>query len=136
MYHSKVILCGVNTSKLKVLTEEEKKALMKRVREGDEDARRDMITGNLRLVLSIVQRFAGGIQTGISCRGLLLYFQQRCAAKIIQQLQLLVLFQQRHMLHLPVNIDQQAAQLTQLRQRNGAAVQAADIAPTAHQLAG
>ena len=59
MYHSKVILCGVNTSKLKVLTEEEKKALMKRVREGDEDARRDMITGNLRLVLSIVQRFAG-----------------------------------------------------------------------------
>ena len=59
MYHSKVVLCGVNTSKLKVLTEEEKKALMKRVREGDEDARRDMITGNLRLVLSIVQRFAG-----------------------------------------------------------------------------
>ncbi len=59
MYHSKVILCGVNTSKLKVLTEEEKKALMKRVREGDETARQDMITGNLRLVLSIVQRFAG-----------------------------------------------------------------------------
>ena len=52
MYHSKVILCGVNTSKLKVLTEEEKKALMKRVREGDETARQDMITGNLRLVLS------------------------------------------------------------------------------------
>ena len=36
MYHSKVILCGVNTSKLKVLTEEEKRILMKRVREGDE----------------------------------------------------------------------------------------------------
>ena len=59
MYHSKVILCGVNTSKLKVLTEEEKRELMKRVREGDEDARREMICGNLRLVLSIVQRFAG-----------------------------------------------------------------------------
>ena len=59
MYHNKVILCGVNTSKLKVLTEEEKKTLMKRVREGDEQARQDMITGNLRLVLSIVQRFAG-----------------------------------------------------------------------------
>lgn len=59
MYHNKVIICGVNTSKLKVLTEEEKQALMKRVREGDEEARREMICGNLRLVLSIVQRFAG-----------------------------------------------------------------------------
>ena len=59
MYHSKVVLCGVNTSSLTVLTEEEKKALMKRVRAGDENARQDMITGNLRLVLSIVQRFAG-----------------------------------------------------------------------------
>ena len=59
MYHNKVIICGVNTSKLKVLTEEEKQALMKRVRAGDEEARRDMICGNLRLVLSIVQRFVG-----------------------------------------------------------------------------
>lgn len=59
MYHNKVIICGVNTSKLKILTEEEKQALMKRVREGDEEARREMICGNLRLVLSIVQRFAG-----------------------------------------------------------------------------
>ncbi len=59
MYHNKVMICGVNTSKLKVLTEEEKRELMKRVREGDEEARREMICGNLRLVLSIVQRFAG-----------------------------------------------------------------------------
>ena len=59
MYHSKVILCGVNTSGLTVLTEEEKQALMKRVRAGDEEARQEMICGNLRLVLSIVQRFAG-----------------------------------------------------------------------------
>lgn len=59
MHYSKVILCGVNTSKLKVLTEEEKKNLMKRVRDGDEEARQEMICGNLRLVLSIVQRFAG-----------------------------------------------------------------------------
>ena len=59
MYHNKVLICGVNTSKLKVLTEEEKRELMKRVREGDEEARREMICGNLRLVLSIVQRFAG-----------------------------------------------------------------------------
>ena len=59
MYHNKVIICGVNTSKLKVLTEEEKRELMVRVRDGDETARREMICGNLRLVLSIVQRFTG-----------------------------------------------------------------------------
>ena len=59
MYHNKVLICGVNTSKLKVLTEAEKQALMKRVRQGDEEARMEMICGNLRLVLSIVQRFAG-----------------------------------------------------------------------------
>ncbi len=59
MYHSKVVLCGVNTSALTVLTEEEKRTLMKRVRAGDEEARQEMICGNLRLVLSIVQRFAG-----------------------------------------------------------------------------
>ncbi len=59
MYHNKVMICGVNTSKLRVLTEEEKQALMKRVRAGDEEARREMICGNLRLVLSIVQRFTG-----------------------------------------------------------------------------
>ena len=58
MYHNKVVSCGVNTSGLKVLTEEEKRELMKRVRAGDEQARQDMITGNLRLVLSIVQRFS------------------------------------------------------------------------------
>ena len=59
MYHSKVMICGVNTSKLKVLTEEEKRELMKRVRDGDESARQEMICGNLRLVLSIIQRFSG-----------------------------------------------------------------------------
>ena len=59
MYHNKVVICGVNTAKLKVLTEEEKQALMRRVRAGDKDARQEMICGNLRLVLSIIQRFAG-----------------------------------------------------------------------------
>lgn len=59
MYHNKVVICGVNTSKLKVLTEEEKHELMVRARQGDEQARQDMICGNLRLVLSIIQRFSG-----------------------------------------------------------------------------
>ncbi len=55
----KVVICGVNTADLKVLTEEEKQALMLRIRAGDVEARKDMICGNLRLVLSLVQRFAG-----------------------------------------------------------------------------
>ncbi len=62
MYHAKprtVTICGVNTARLPVLSEEEKRALMLRMREGDEDARQEMICGNLRLVLSIIQRFAG-----------------------------------------------------------------------------
>ena len=62
MYHAKpktVVICGVNTAELRVLTEEEKRALMKRIREGDRAARQEMICGNLRLVLSIIQRFSG-----------------------------------------------------------------------------
>lgn len=58
MYYNKVELCGVNTAKLKTLNDEEKRALLLRVKEGDADARRELIDGNLRLVLSIVQRFA------------------------------------------------------------------------------
>ena len=58
-YNKKVVICGVNTSKLAVLSEEEKRALMKRIREGDRAARQEMICGNLRLVLSVIQRFAG-----------------------------------------------------------------------------
>ena len=59
MYFNKVELCGVNTSGLKVLTDEEKRALLLRTRQGDEEARRELINGNLRLVLSIIQRFSG-----------------------------------------------------------------------------
>lgn len=59
MYHNKVVICGVNTSKLKVLTEAEKKALLQRMKQGDAEARQEMICGNLRLVLSIIQRFSG-----------------------------------------------------------------------------
>ena len=55
----KVEICGVNTSKLPLLTEAEKSELIKKVKEGDKEARDKYIKGNLRLVLSIVQRFAG-----------------------------------------------------------------------------
>ena len=59
MYYNKVEICGVNTADLKVLTDEEKKTLLKKTKEGDTQARQELIYGNLRLVLSIIQRFTG-----------------------------------------------------------------------------
>lgn len=59
MYYNKVDLCGVNTSKLKTLTSEEKNDLLSKVKQGDKEARTKLIDGNLRLVLSIIQRFTG-----------------------------------------------------------------------------
>ena len=55
----KVEICGVNTAKLPLLSEEEKEALFKRIKNGDKQAREDYIRGNLRLVLSVIQRFSG-----------------------------------------------------------------------------
>ena len=57
MFYNKVEICGVNTSKLKTLTNDEKKELLLKAKEGDADARQQLIDGNLRLVLSIIQRF-------------------------------------------------------------------------------
>ena len=57
MQYNKVEISGVNTSKLKVLTEEEKTALLRKVRDGDRAAREELIEGNLRLVLSVIQKF-------------------------------------------------------------------------------
>ena len=57
MYYSKVEICGVNTAKLPTLNDEEKRELLLKSKAGDIDARRQLIDGNLRLVLSIVQRF-------------------------------------------------------------------------------
>ena len=59
MYCNKVEICGVNTAKLPVLKEKEKTELLKKIRQGDKEARQQMIQGNLRLVLSVVQKFAG-----------------------------------------------------------------------------
>lgn len=58
MYYNKVEICGVNTAKLKTLTDEEKKTLLIQAKNGDKSARQELIDGNLRLVLSIIQRFA------------------------------------------------------------------------------
>ena len=54
---NKVEICGVNTSKLKVLKESEKLQLLHRIKEGDKEARNLLVNGNLRLVLSVVQKF-------------------------------------------------------------------------------
>ena len=56
--YNKVELCGMNTAKLPVLTEAEKRELLARAHAGDAAAREQMVEGNLRLVLSVVQRFA------------------------------------------------------------------------------
>lgn len=55
----KVEICGVNTSKLKVLKNEETMDLLRRTKNGDMDAREQLISGNLRLVLSVIQKFMG-----------------------------------------------------------------------------
>lgn len=54
---NKVEICGINTSKLILLTEDEKMTLLKRAKNGDLSAREELINGNLRLVLSVIQNF-------------------------------------------------------------------------------
>ena len=72
----KVEICGVNTSKLPLLTNEEKTDLFRRIQNGDTDARETYIKGNLRLVLSVIQRFSGSSENlddlfQIGCIGLI-----------------------------------------------------------------
>lgn len=72
----KVEICGVNTSKLPLIKNEEKDALFARIKQGDRHARELYIKGNLRLVLSIVQRFTGSNENiddlfQIGCVGLI-----------------------------------------------------------------
>ncbi len=76
MAHYKVEICGVNTAKLPILTNAEKEVLFNRIDQGDKKAREEFINGNLRLVLSIVQRFGGGNENiddlfQIGCIGLI-----------------------------------------------------------------
>lgn len=73
---NKVEICGVNTSKLPILSNEEKKELLIKIKEGDQEAREKFIQGNLRLVLSVVQRFSGRNESAddlfqIGCIGLI-----------------------------------------------------------------
>ena len=76
MYYNKVDLCGVNTSKLKTLSNDEKNEFLLRTKSGDKKARDLLINGNLRLVLSIIQRFGGKVDDAddlfqVGCIGLI-----------------------------------------------------------------
>ncbi|MCI8711045.1 MAG: RNA polymerase sporulation sigma factor SigG [Ruminococcus sp.] len=73
---NKVEICGVNTAKLPLLSEQEKEALFVRIKDGDEEAREEYIKGNLRLVLSVIKRFGGSSENAddlfqIGCVGLM-----------------------------------------------------------------
>jgi RNA polymerase sporulation-specific sigma factor len=57
MFYGKVEICGINTAKLTTLSDEEKFELLRKTKEGDAKARERLIDGNLKLVLSIIQRF-------------------------------------------------------------------------------
>ena len=57
MSFNKVEICGIDTSTLKVMSEKEKIRLLEKVKKGDKTAREELINGNLRLVLSVIQRF-------------------------------------------------------------------------------
>lgn len=76
MQYEKVKISGINTSELKTLPEKEKVRLLKLVKKGDKKAREQLINGNLRLVLSVIQKFAGRGETfddlfQIGCIGLI-----------------------------------------------------------------
>ena len=76
MYYNKVEICGVNTSRLPLLTNEEKEELFQRIQKGDKEAREQYIKGNLRLVLSVIKRFSGSNENAddlfqIGCIGLM-----------------------------------------------------------------
>ena len=73
---NKVEICGVNTSKLPVLSNEEKETLFEKIRSGDQEAREKYIKGNLRLVLRVIKRFSGSNENPddlfqIGCIGLM-----------------------------------------------------------------
>ena len=76
MLNNKVEICGVNTSKLPLLSKEEKEELFIKIKQGDNEARTKFINGNLRLVLSVIQRFYGRGETAddlfqVGCVGLI-----------------------------------------------------------------
>lgn len=86
---SKVEICGVNTSKLKTLKQEEMTRLLALAKDGDSEARNKLVEGNLRLVLSVTQRFMGRGENPddlfqVGCIGLLKAVQNFDATKEVR----------------------------------------------------
>ena len=76
MAFNKVEICGINTSRLPVLTSSEKEELLRKIQKGDAEAREAYIKGNLRLVLSVIKRFSASAEQAddlfqIGCIGLM-----------------------------------------------------------------
>ena len=73
---NKVEICGVNTSKLRLLDDQERRELFEKIKQGDEEAKEQYIKGNLRLVLSVMKRFGASSENPddlfqIGCVGLI-----------------------------------------------------------------
>ena len=75
---NKVEICGVNTSNLPLLNKEQKEELLKKIKNGDENARTQFINGNLRLVLSVIQRFYGRGENADDLFQIVPYDEQKC----------------------------------------------------------
>ena len=76
MYINKVEICGVNTTRLPLLKEKEKEELLLKIKDGDENAFNTFVHGNLRLVLSVIQKFSNRGESAddlfqIGCVGLI-----------------------------------------------------------------
>ena len=76
MAFNKVEICGINTSRLPVLTSSEQEELLRKIQKGDAEAREAYIKGNLRLVLSVIKRFSASAEQAddlfqIGCIGLM-----------------------------------------------------------------
>ena len=84
MAQGKVEICGVNTSKLPLLTEEEKEELLARIKEGDEEAKDRYIKGNLRLVLSVINASRPAVKTRTTCSRSAVSDSSRRSAILIQ----------------------------------------------------
>ena len=85
----KVEICGVNTAKLKTLKNEEMVELLHRSKQGDEEARQKLVEGNLRLVLSVIQKFVGRGENPddlfqVGCIGLLKAIQNFDETKLVR----------------------------------------------------
>ena len=85
----KVEICGVNTAKLKTLKNDEMVELLRRSKQGDEQARQRLVEGNLRLVLSVIQKFIGRGENPddlfqVGCIGLLKAIQNFDETKLVR----------------------------------------------------